>query len=257
MVKCSVCTSDLKSKERITCSRQSCHHSYHKGCVGMRKNDPAPASWMCPECVSQTRRGDDSNTPARTKTLEFCNNMLNLDHDIILLTETWLNDGVLDSELSDNRYELFRRDRGSKGGGVMLLCSRRLSARSRTEWCRNNVECLWVTVDGRTIGLQRDLHVAVAAPGPDLPNRLNDFIQIFSDVSDDITDDYIMIAGDFNLFNIKWDRSGPSLIKKGSVEFQRAGAYLINQTGTWGFTEAIPTLMLAGTHWTSCLVILM
>ncbi|KAL4718097.1 hypothetical protein ACJJTC_010928 [Scirpophaga incertulas] len=66
MVKCSVCASDLKSKEGITCSRQSCHHSYHKGCVGMGKNDPAPASWMCPKCVSQTRRGDDSNTTARS-----------------------------------------------------------------------------------------------------------------------------------------------------------------------------------------------
>lgn len=75
-----------------------------------------------------------------------------MDHDIILLTETWLNDSVLDSKLSDHRYEVFRRDRGSNGGGFMIMCKERLSARDRIEWQRNHVECTWVTVDGRTIG---------------------------------------------------------------------------------------------------------
>ncbi|KAL4720459.1 hypothetical protein ACJJTC_011820 [Scirpophaga incertulas] len=67
----------------------------------------------------------------RTKTTEFYNNLLLSNHDIILVTETWLNDGILDSELSDNRYEIFRRDRGSNGGGVMVMCGSR-TERART-----------------------------------------------------------------------------------------------------------------------------
>ncbi|KAL4705380.1 hypothetical protein ACJJTC_016573 [Scirpophaga incertulas] len=112
----------------------------------------------------------------RTKTTEFYNNLLLSNHDIILVTETWLNDGILDSELSDNRYEIFRRDRGSNGGGVMVMCSRGLSARARIEWQRDQVECVWVTIDGRTIGLKQDLHIALVymAPGPTLPARLHE-----------------------------------------------------------------------------------
>lgn len=116
----------------------------------------------------------------KSKTIDFYNNILNSDHDIILITETWLNDSVLNSELSDGRYEVFRRDRGSNGGGVMMLCSRRLNARARTEWQRDHIECLWVTVDGRTIGSEHNLHIALAYMAPDraLPSRINSCRQL-------------------------------------------------------------------------------
>lgn len=33
------------------------------------------------------------------------------EHDIIVLSETWLNDGIHTSELFDNRYVVYRGDR--------------------------------------------------------------------------------------------------------------------------------------------------
>ena len=42
--------------------------------------------------------------------------------DLIAITETWLTDSILDSELSIPGMYLIRKDRLSKGGGVLLYC---------------------------------------------------------------------------------------------------------------------------------------
>ena len=36
------------------------------------------------------------------------------------MVETWLNSTVLDKELQIDGYNFFRRDRGSRGGGVLM-----------------------------------------------------------------------------------------------------------------------------------------
>lgn len=41
--------------------------------------------------------------------------------DLVTLTETWLNSTVFDSEIIPPGYNLFRKDRGSKGGGVAVV----------------------------------------------------------------------------------------------------------------------------------------
>lgn len=58
-------------------------------------------------------------------------NILSHSYDIIILTETWLHEGVLDSEFIDTRYNVYRCDRNRAatyrrdGGGVLVavLCS--------------------------------------------------------------------------------------------------------------------------------------
>ncbi|GBN90169.1 hypothetical protein AVEN_34287-1 [Araneus ventricosus] len=48
------------------------------------------------------------------------------DQDVILITETWLCEDIDSLELFDDRYLVFRRDRGSstdscrRGGGVLI-----------------------------------------------------------------------------------------------------------------------------------------
>lgn len=42
--------------------------------------------------------------------------------DIVFGTETWLNDNVLNSELSLDEYHVHRRDRQDKEGGGVFLC---------------------------------------------------------------------------------------------------------------------------------------
>lgn len=64
----------------------------------------------------------------RTKTDTFFKNILNVSSDVIGVTETWLNSTYFDSELTDGRYNVFRRDRQygntnttESGGCVMLV----------------------------------------------------------------------------------------------------------------------------------------
>lgn len=64
----------------------------------------------------------------RTKCVDLYNSVLCSDYDIILITETWLQNDILNSELFDMRYDVFRCDRDlilcnkASGGGV-LICT--------------------------------------------------------------------------------------------------------------------------------------
>ena len=40
--------------------------------------------------------------------------------DIIAITETWLNPEIMDQEILSSDYNIYRRDRLGKGGGVLL-----------------------------------------------------------------------------------------------------------------------------------------
>ena len=40
--------------------------------------------------------------------------------DIIAVTETWLTDKILDNEILPSDYSIIRKDRHTRGGGVML-----------------------------------------------------------------------------------------------------------------------------------------
>ena len=71
------------------------------------------------------------------------NELWNLRHtlesenaNVFSFVETWLNDKILDSELEVDGYHMFRKDRGSRGEGILVYirksfrCSRRLDLES-------------------------------------------------------------------------------------------------------------------------------
>lgn len=65
----------------------------------------------------------------KSKTDDFYRNVCCSQFDVIILTETWLNNGIYDKELFDPRYKVYRRDRDlitsgkSDGGGVLIAVS--------------------------------------------------------------------------------------------------------------------------------------
>lgn len=74
-------------------------------------------------------------------------------HDIICLSETWLNESILSSELFDSRYHVVRRDRDHRfkrrfckhhDGGVLMAISRQLDMDVRLDRQLELVEDLWV-----------------------------------------------------------------------------------------------------------------
>ena len=75
------------------------------------------------------------------------------EYDVIVLTETWLDDRILSTQLFGNHYTVFRNDRSpqnsskSRGGGVLIAVSVKLNCRIDPATIHNTLEQLWVTVE--------------------------------------------------------------------------------------------------------------
>jgi hypothetical protein len=148
----------------------------------------------------------------RTKTGVFFKNLSICNFDIVVLTETWLSSKVMSSELFDDRYVVFRRDRKSKannrvevGGGVLIAVSKKIQAKEITCW-NSSCEDLWVIVDYVIAGKVKQIAFCVVYLPP--PVR-NDLLDSFVDHCSSILEKFhghICIIGDFNLRNINWTR---------------------------------------------------
>lgn len=76
-------------------------------------------------CLYQNVRG------LNTKSVNFYKSIHNVNHDIIAITESWLQNNISSSELFDDRFSVFRCDRDldgmgvSRGGGTILAIKRK------------------------------------------------------------------------------------------------------------------------------------
>ena len=77
--------------------------------------------------------------------------MTHFDYDIIIITETWLREYILNSELGLSNFVIYRWDRppvlgrGQRGGGVLIA----VHSRFESELCINSlysIEQLWVKI---------------------------------------------------------------------------------------------------------------
>ena len=122
--------------------------------------------------------------------------------DIIGITESWSHDGILDSEICFDSFNLFRRDRtdGRKGGGVMLFVRDNIPAVNVTDNVIGNNESVWVKI-GFNDNVEMRIGVCYRSPNiDDEENKcLMDTIRFFSS-------DVVVIMGDFNHRDIDWKR---------------------------------------------------
>ncbi|XP_055615151.1 uncharacterized protein LOC129761454 [Toxorhynchites rutilus septentrionalis] len=131
-------------------------------------------------------------------------------YDIIALTETWLDDRTFSNQVCGDNYEVFRTDRDefnntkSSGGGVLVAVHRRLKAQLIKESGWSCVEQVWVSIklEGRKMYL-----CTIYIP----PDRTRDVTLIDAHVqsvstiaSRALPADEIVVFGDFNLPNLKW-----------------------------------------------------
>lgn len=182
----------------------------------------------------------------RTKTHTCYLNILAGNYDIIIFVESWLCDGILSSELCDDRYDTFRFDRDllatnkSTGGGVMICTRRELAAVQRDDLSCSPTELLWVTIPAAALQLKYDLHIIGSyIPGDRTQvSNLSTYANLVTNfISNNPLDNYLM-AGDFNLPFIEWEYSGPIYNTGGtSVEIQSLAKDLINQLTLSGFLQ--------------------
>lgn len=164
----------------------------------------------------------------RTKTTEFKHNLLLETYDIIALTETWLDSDIFDSELFDDRYIVYRKDRDftktgkKRGGGVLTAVHKKF--KSKLLSVDTDLEAVFIEIN---ISGNKIILTNIYLP----PQSRNDdyiaFAEIFSQL-DNIIDSntYFVIMGDFNLPNVngtefKWEYNTSD-----KISFMRINEYL-------------------------------
>lgn len=135
----------------------------------------------------------------KTKLNEIYKNCLSEDFDIIVLVETWLNEGISSSELLDDRYVIYRFDRNfntsakKDGGGVLIACKRNLDSHELT--FNSQLGELWVKI--KVGGKCFYVCVIYFPPGSQLETYRSFFNMC--ECNQYMFQANVMILGDFNL----------------------------------------------------------
>lgn len=148
----------------------------------------------------------------RTKCSELYNSILIQELDIILLTETFLQNDIFDSELCDGRYDVYRCDRnlncsGKRSGGGVMVCIRKdLAAEINNKWSCDYIESLCITISSRKLHEAANLHLILIYIPPDnasLSQNLNVLAAMKKLLRLNRKDHYLLV-GDFNLPCLEW-----------------------------------------------------
>ena len=117
------------------------------------------------------------------------------DYNIICVTETWLTDQLSNTEILPTNYTLFRNDRHSRGGGVLIAVSNDVPSRLIT--CHTDIELLSVEIN-----LSPKLLVVCLYIPPncsyDYQHKVLTSLQLLP------TDCDVILTGDFNVPDINW-----------------------------------------------------
>lgn len=151
----------------------------------------------------------------RTKIKEFYKNIALEDHDILLLTESNLTDDFYDNELIDSRYILFKNNRncayvGKKsGGGVIIAIKSFIEAISISVPCQDpRFEHVWIKINSSG----KSLVVGVVYIPPSSEESVYDsFLDVIDYICTNFHGSEILVCGDFNLPNVKWDNEDDSI----------------------------------------------
>lgn len=152
----------------------------------------------------------------RGKTIEFRQSLLTSDFDIVVIVETWLLDGIYDTEVFDSRYDVFRCDRNTnttghvRGGGVMVLTKREFATSIGVNISllySAHFEAIHEIIPARKINTKVDLHVVgVYLPGSHSSRDpiLDSFKFYLNNILNRFASDQFLLIGDFNFSKLLW-----------------------------------------------------
>lgn len=122
------------------------------------------------------------------------------DIDVIALTETWLSDQVGNHEILPVGYNIFRRDRSGKRGGVLLAIKDSIPTES-SEFSSYSLEIVSIVIKSSFKNVM--LAVCYRPPNSSSPEFLPELNRFLKYVADSNFRDAILV-GDFNFPNIGW-----------------------------------------------------
>lgn len=131
----------------------------------------------------------------KTDSLELL--LLSYDPHLVVLTETWLHEGIRDDEIIPPGYQLLRRDRGSRGGGVAVIAKSHINVTLLDQFDDHESLFLNISLWGFTV-----LLCAVYRP----PNAADLFLDNLYDHLLAQHAQNVIVTGDFNLSAIDWNQ---------------------------------------------------
>lgn len=133
--------------------------------------------------------------------------------DLVMISETWLDDSVMNAELScGGRYNVFRKDRSGRGGGVCVLANKSLKGSAVHLEGLKDIEA--VAVDLYSAGAcvrVACFYVSPSGTAAEKQHRLQKVCRGLDALCD--TEQPVIVLGDFNQPSIKWGE-----IKIGTTE---------------------------------------
>ena len=115
--------------------------------------------------------------------------------DILGVTETWLTDMIFDPEILPTNFIIYRKDRNSRGGGVMIAISNKIHSELMT--IDSDLEVLSVK-----IGTHSSFVLCIVYMPPN--SNLDQYQKLFNYLTV-LENDNSVVIGDFNLPDINWN----------------------------------------------------
>ena len=136
------------------------------------------------------------------------------DVDILCLTETWLAPNIDSNFIQIDGYELFRKDRGKRGGGTCIYAKNEYITRSlKTIGTGDEVDDVWITVQVRKT---KSFIVGAIYRPPKASNQSISYIESKLQIAANLKKN-MYVLGDFNVNQLKRNKLGP-IIKKLKLE---------------------------------------
>ena len=168
--------------------------------------------------------------------------------DLIILTETWLNNSVSAAESSLDGYMVYRCDRcpiksgKSEGGGVLIAVNKDVFNSVRLPSTTESYEHLFV----RIFNDYTNIIIGVAYIDPDTDaNYYLMYAETFERIASSHPDADIATFGNFNLLNIFWDAN--PLSYHSNIDYRRrnytCAEAVCTAFGSLGLNQVHPSLI--------------
>ena len=142
----------------------------------------------------------------------LCVNIESNNYQVVCLSETWLNEHVLDDELSFTDCAMYRRDRNDnrRGGGLLTLVNNAIISRRLHEFENDACELMWIELG---VSSRKKCIVGLYYRPP---NASMDSLNLLQQSLESILVQYnshdVLLLGDFNLPDFEWYKDGTYLL---------------------------------------------
>lgn len=187
---------------------------------------PVPGNTLKPVHTSTPDRGNQKKEPSRkttpikllnvnfqsikSKQCRLKNLLESTEPDIVIGTETWLNAEITDSQVFPPEYKLYRQDRQSKGGGVLIAVNNKLLSSPVPE-LQTDCEITWAKLE---VAGQRDLYLCSYYNPKTSNTKSLEELEKSLNMASKINNAFIIVGGDFNFPGWNWKQK---ILKPGTT----------------------------------------